>query len=86
MKPGWYQNIPERALIIEVVSLEGLVWTALATEQGAVLRELNSAPVAISITIHEWHMEKAAKAPNFFASCPTWRKIESYPWRLGPLQ
>lgn len=83
MKPGWSQNIPKRALIIEVTSSEGLVWTALATEQGSVMRELANAPVAATITIHEWHLAKPANPPSMFASCPTWRKIESYPWRLG---
>ena len=86
MKPGWYQNIPERALIIEVTSPEGLVWTALATEQGGVLRELANAPVAASIVIHEWQQRAPVNPPTMFARCPTWRKIESYPWKLGPLQ
>lgn len=86
MKTGWLQNIPIRALIIEVTTPEGLVWTALATQQAGVMRELANAPMIASIVIHEWQQAKANNAPEFFTRCPMWRKIESYPWKAGPPQ
>ena len=72
---------PPFALVIEVTTSEGLVWTAMATEKGGIPRELANAPVIASILIHEWQLHAANNA-GVFTRAPEWRKIEVYPWKL----
>ena len=73
-----------RALVIEVTT-GGATWTAMAHEEEGVWGELQSAPVADSITIYEWHLAKPVNPERSspFSQCPQWVFTSKYPWKVG---
>lgn len=71
-----------RALVIEVEG-EGVVWTAMAHEEGGILDELKHAPPAKAISVYEWVLaEPINPTTALFSRMPSWQFIRRYPWSV----
>lgn len=75
---------PPIALVIEVIDADTHgTWTAMASEWERIGLELRNAPVALSITIYEWHLLTPINPrPGFEDKYPKWKRVGARPWTL----
>jgi hypothetical protein len=80
--PRYHASTPEAAFIIEVTS-GNINWTAMASEWGGIMRELESAPQPCEIImIYEWRLHWAVNPQEPQDKFPTWKRHSVKPWTL----